>query len=76
MPIFLAGKYKARMAETEADITACQQLRRITVDIARHLVDIERGREIAAILARGVLRQPGDRKSLENGVGATGGMPW
>ena len=27
MPIFLAGKYKARMAETEADVTACQQLR-------------------------------------------------
>jgi len=27
MPIFLAGKYKTRMAETEADVTACQQLR-------------------------------------------------
>jgi putative hemolysin len=30
MPVFGAGKYKARMAVTEADVRACQQLRYLT----------------------------------------------
>jgi len=38
MPILLAGKYKARLAASEADVAACQQLRYLTFIESRGLV--------------------------------------
>ncbi len=35
MPMFRAGKYKGRLAESEADVTACQQLRYLSFIEAR-----------------------------------------
>jgi putative hemolysin len=46
MPIFLAGKYKARLAATKADVICCQQLRYLTFIEERGL---DRGAQMARL---------------------------